>query len=152
MKKIIILILTGFMIQAVSGCSSMMDIAASMQKGRYIVAGKLIDPPYSDPMQNVSNGKIWVNGIYLTKEIKDPGSAKLLCEEYQRQMKAGSLMILGGEKSDEYYVMKDGEKKFNEIKAVLASNKTKNQKIKELNTILEGTVDGKLVLESNSAK
>ena len=152
MKKTIYLVITGFLFFALAGCSSMMDIAASMQKGRYIVAGKLIDPPYSDPMQNVGNGKIWVNGIYLTKEIKDPGSAKLLCEEYQRQMQAGSLIILGGEKSDAYYAMKDGEKKFNEIKAILASKKSKNQKIKELNTILEGTVDGKLVLESNPSK
>ena len=141
-----------FMVAAVfSGCAGVMEMAASMQKGRYIVDGMMIDPPYSNPMQNVTNGKIWVNGIYLTKKM-DPGSAKLNCEEYQRQMDRGSLMILGGEKSDSYLVLKDGEKKFNEVKAVIASNRTKSQKIKEIDTVLEGAVDAKLVLEKNPPK
>ena len=135
-----------------SGCGGMMEMAASLQKGRYIVDGKMIDPPYSDPMENVSNGKIWVNGIYLTKEIKDSGSAKLNCDEYKRQMALGTLMVLGGEKSDEYYTLKDGEKKFNEVKAIIASNKPKAQKIKEIDVVLEGTVSGKLVLEKNPVK
>lgn len=151
MKKIYLIAIMAAVVFGTSGCAGMMDMAASMQKGRYIVDGKMIDPPYSNPMQNVSNGKIWVNGIYLTKKL-EPGSAKLNCEEYQRQMDRGSLMILGGEKSDEYLVLKDGEKKFNEVKAIIASSKTKAQKIKEINAVLEGSVDAKLVLEKNPSK
>jgi hypothetical protein len=151
MKKVYLMLIAVISALGISGCAGMMDMAASMQKGRYIVDGKMIDPPYSNPMQNVSNGKIWVNGIYLTKKM-EPGSAKLNCEEYQRQMNMGNLMIIGGEKSDEYRFLKDGEKKFNDVKAIIASKKPKAQKIKEIDAILEGTVDAKLVLDRNTVK
>ena len=153
MRRFIVLFTFIGCMASILSCAGLMDVVATMQKGRYIVDGKLIDPPYSDPMQNVANGKIWVNGIYLSKPIKDPGSAKLQCDEYKRQMAAGNLMIIGGEKSDSYLVIKgDAEKKFNDLKAIIASKKPKSQKIKEIDAILEGTVDAKLVLDRNSSK
>jgi hypothetical protein len=157
MKRFIVLtLLAGFM-TGICGCAGSMDKAmdmvASMQKGRYIVDGKLIDPPYSDPVQNLANGKIWMNGVYFTKPAKSPASAKLDIDEYKREMDVGNLMIIGGEKSEVYRVIKgDAVKKFNDLKAIIASKKPKSQKIKEIDAILEGAVDAKLVLDRNSGK
>ena len=112
----------------------------------------LIEPPYGNPEQNISNGKIWVNGVYLSAPIKDANSAKMDCEEYQRQMELGSLIVLGGEKDSSYLALKNGKEKFDQIKVVIASNKTRAQKIKELNVILEGSVAGEKVLDLNPPK
>ena len=64
----------------------------------------------------------------------------------------GSECGYGFTEDESYLVLKNGKEKFDQIKAVIASKKPRKQKIKELNVILEGSVDGAKVLDRNSPK
>ncbi|OGS35558.1 MAG: hypothetical protein A2506_03250 [Elusimicrobia bacterium RIFOXYD12_FULL_66_9] len=148
MKKIAILLGLLAVPVFLTSCANLEGLkkfAASMQKGRYIIDGKLVEPPYGEPFD--IRHRVTINNLPISPVIADAADAKRYGDAVKAEFDKDRLVILSSENTT-IQVIEDATA-FDRAKEALASGGSEEDKIVRINAALKGYVDAKLVLKNN---
>lgn len=129
-------------------------VGAATQKGRCIIDEKLVEPPYAEPVWNdpkavasmPGDGLIRINGIVASPVISDRATADSWIAGVKASLAKDVLLVL---KSAESTQRELEVGMFDKAKEILASAKTDDEKMGELNVLFRGAVNPRVFLDKN---